>query len=130
MKKNIKEISVLIVDDNLVNRQVLNFNMQRYGIQPDNTENGKKAFEKYCECPYDLILMDIMMPVMNGLDSTKHIRDYENKHHLDKALIIAISANFLDENREEYMEYGLDYIMKKPLNFKAFDTLLHEHFYF
>ena len=130
MKKNIKDISVLIVDDNLVNRQVLNFNMQRYGIQPNNAENGKKAFEKFCKHPYDLVLMDIMMPVMNGLDSTKNIRDYERNHNLEETLIIAISANFLDENREEYMAYGLNYIMRKPLDFKAFDTLLHKHFNF
>ncbi len=74
--------------------------------------------------------MDIMMPVMNGLDSTKSIRKHEDLNNHNKSLIIAISANFLDENQEEYMSYGLDYIMKKPLNFAAFEILLKEYFEF
>ena len=128
MKRKIKEISVLIVDDNLVNRQVMSFNMQRYGIIPDHAENGKIAFEKYCQQPYDLVLMDIMMPVMNGLDSTKSIRNFEHLNGFPRALIIAISANFMDENKEEYISYGLDYILKKPINFKEFDELLKKYF--
>lgn len=130
MKKSIKEIKVLIVDDNLVNRQVLSFNMQRFGLKPDQAENGKVAFEKYCQNLYDLVLMDIMMPVMNGLEATKSIRNFENFNDYNPSLIIAVSANFLKENTEEYLSYGLNFILNKPVKFKELDLILEKYFEF
>jgi len=97
---------------------------------PDQAENGEVAFEKYCQHPYDVVLMDIMMPVMNGLDATKSIRNFEKNNNQNPALVIAVSANFLKEDTEDFMSYGLDYILNKPLNFKALDAILKEYFVF
>lgn len=130
MKKNIKEAKIMIVDDNSVNRQVLLFTIAKYGIKPLIAENGQVALEKYIQNPCDLVLMDIMMPVMDGLDATKSIRNHENENNLKRSNIIAISANFQEEDYDHYLSMGLDKITKKPLNFKELDTWLKEQFEF
>lgn len=127
VKKNIKDISVLIVDDNLVNQKVVSFNIQRLGLIPHIAENGKIALNKFQETPYDLVLMDIMMPVMDGLEATRKIRSLEAGK---QAVIIAISANYIEEERDNYLSNGLDDIIPKPLDFSKLQYLLTQYFEF
>jgi CheY-like chemotaxis protein len=128
VKKEISEIRVLIVDDNFVNRRVLSYALLRYKVETDEAENGLIALEKYKNKNYDLILMDIMMPEMDGLEATSKIRDYEKTTGIFPALIVAISANFQDEDRDEYMSHGLNEIFKKPVDFKELDKYLRQYF--
>jgi CheY-like chemotaxis protein len=128
VRKDISNIKVLIVDDNFVNRRVLNYALLKYKIKTDEAENGLIALEKYKNTNYDLILMDIMMPEMDGLEATSKIRDYEKTTGISPAIIIAISANFQDEDRDEYMSHGLNEIFKKPVDFKELDKYLRQYF--
>ncbi len=128
MKKSIKEIRVLIVDDNAINRQVLQFAMMKYKAHVETADNGEKALKLFQNNPYDLIFMDIMMPVMDGLEATKAIRKYEKVKKTAKSHIIAVSANFQDEDLEDYLSAGLDKVIKKPVDFKTLNNWLDERY--
>ncbi|MBN2745974.1 MAG: response regulator [Bacteroidales bacterium] len=126
MKKSIKEIRVLIVDDNAINRQVLQFAMMKYKSKVETADNGVIAVELFMEKPFDLVFMDIMMPIMDGLAATKSIRKFEKEFLDTRSHIIAVSANFQDEDLEEYLSSGLDKVIKKPVDFKMLNNWLSE----
>jgi len=130
VKKNIRDISVLIVDDNLINQKVLSYSILRYGAKFFFANNGQIAVDKYAEIHYELILMDINMPVMDGLEATRNIRNFEKIHNLKASVIVAISANYIEEEREKYLSYGLDEIIHKPLDFNKFKFNLSNYFEF
>lgn len=116
VKKRIEDASVLIVDDNAVNRQVLLFALRKYGMKICIAENGQEAFEIMKKTPCDLVLMDIMMPVMDGIEATVAIREYECLNNLVRSLIVAVSAHVQDEDIDIYMKNGFDLVTKKPVN--------------
>ncbi|HFB61420.1 MAG TPA: response regulator, partial [Bacteroidetes bacterium] len=91
----------------------------------DVANNGKEGLEKYCEQPYDLVLMDIQMPVMDGLESTRKIREFENKKGLRHAYIVALTANAMEADRKNAMEAGMDGFIAKPFNPKELIKILH-----
>jgi CheY-like chemotaxis protein len=128
--KHIKDISVLVVDDNNINRQVIAFAMKKFGLSVDIAENGLIATRKYEQNPYDLVLMDIMMPVMDGRLATQAIRKMEQEKGLANAQIFAISANVQENDFQELYELGFNRISKKPLNLKILEKWLKEVYSF
>lgn len=110
----LNEYRVLLVEDNLINQKITRLTLEKEGCKVDLATNGLQGVEKYQQNIYDLILMDIQMPVMDGLEATKKIREFErsgNDHH---AFIIALSANALKEDREKAMASGMDGFLAKP----------------
>ncbi len=108
---------VLLVEDNAVNRQVAQRLLQLASLTHDVAENGKQALDRVADTHYDAILMDCMMPVLDGYAATRAIRkleqDGQRAGHLP---IIAMTANAMAGDREKCLAAGMDDYMSKPLN--------------
>ncbi len=75
MEKLKSPLSILLVEDNVLNQKLIFLNLTKYGFVIDTANNGQEALDKLEECNYDLILMDLMMPIMDGLETTISIRE-------------------------------------------------------
>jgi two-component system, sensor histidine kinase len=108
---------ILLVEDNLINQRVSMFSLKQLGFEVDVADNGRIAVDKFLENPYDLILMDIQMPVMDGLEATRLIREIERQRGVESPVkIVAITANALGEDRKECLNVGIDGFLTKPFN--------------
>ncbi len=107
--------NVLVAEDNFINQKLIKQVLLKYGVTVELANNGLEAFEKRKSNNYDLILMDIQMPVMDGVEATHEIINYEveEKHH--HVPIIALTANALTGDRERFLEQGLDEYIAKPI---------------
>lgn len=112
---------VLLVEDEPINREIAQMLLEDLGFEVDTAEDGQEAVEKVSKQPYDLILMDMQMPRMDGLDATRHIRALPGGQDL---LIIAITANAFAEDKERCKQAGMDYFSTKPINPDVFIPLL------
>ncbi|MEA1875461.1 MAG: response regulator [Bacteroidota bacterium] len=123
-----ENISILLVEDNKLNQRLMESSLKRFGFKIDLANNGLEAVEKYQANykNYDLIIMDIMMPVMDGLEATRQIRIFEQKKKM-RIPIIALTANTFNADRERCLSSGMDEYIAKPLNMekltKAFKDL-------
>lgn len=110
-----KDIKILVAEDNLINQKVVIYNLKDIGFEADIVNNGQEAVDSYKKNFYNLILMDIQMPVMDGLAATKKIREFEEENHeTQKTFIVALTANVLKEDQEKYRECGMDDHISKP----------------
>jgi CheY-like chemotaxis protein len=124
IKEEIKQSAcILLVEDNPVNQKMAAHMFTKGGYQVVTAQNGLEGFEQYSGNPdaFDLIFMDMQMPVMDGLAATQEIRKWEqsNQSNLTKARhipIIAITANALKGDRERCIDAGMDDYMTKPIN--------------
>jgi len=108
---------ILLVEDNELNREIAEEILKQYGFLVDIAENGAVAVEKVKNSApgtYDLVLMDIQMPVMNGYEATEQIRALEDPA-LAKIRILAMTANAFDEDRKQALKCGMDGFMSKPI---------------
>lgn len=112
-KIEMKEANVLLVEDNLINQKIVVLSLKNYVKNIEIANNGKEALDKFGTSRYDMILMDIQMPIMNGITSTKKIREIE-KSIGTHTPIIAITANALLGDREECISAGMDEYISKP----------------
>ncbi len=125
MNNNRLELNILLVEDNLLNQKLIFLNLQKLGFVIDIANNGVEAVDKVKLKNYDLILMDLMMPVMDGLEASLLIRQYEkqvNKH----TPIIGLTANTFDSDREKCLLYGMDEYMAKPFDLVEFKRVLEQ----
>ncbi len=116
---------VLLVEDYPTNQQVAMRYLNRAGFQVDLVENGKLAVEAFQKSQYDLILMDIQMPVMDGYESTAGIRALE-KTTANKTPIIAMTAHAIKGYKEKCLEAGMDDYITKPLMRKEFLAIVNK----
>ncbi len=110
-----KNLKILLVDDNPENRFIVKRFLDGSEVFVSEVGDGDAAVEKFKTDKFDMIFMDINMPIKDGIDATKDIRKYEKDHHLPKTLIIALSANALSQECDRAMEAGCDYYLTKPL---------------
>lgn len=106
------DISILIAEDNLVNQKVARRMLKKMGYNTEVVANGQEALEIVQRRKFDLIFMDMRMPVMDGLEATRRIR---NKFSSDQLKIIAMTANAMKGDREECIEAGMDDYITKPV---------------
>ncbi len=118
-----KGLLLLLVEDNVLNQKLIFLNLTKFGFSIDVANNGLEAVEKVQEKRYDLILMDLMMPVMDGFDATRAIRDLEDKNGLHTP-IIGLTANTFDADREKCLGIGMDEYMAKPFDMEVFNSIL------
>jgi CheY-like chemotaxis protein len=107
---------VLVVDDNAVNRQVMELILESAGLAHASVADGKAAVEAVQTGAYDAVLMDIQMPVMDGLEATRRIRAWERSTGRRKAPILIVSANCLKEHVEAGRAAGADAHLNKPIS--------------
>jgi signal transduction histidine kinase/CheY-like chemotaxis protein len=121
---------VLIVEDNLVNQKVALQYLQRAGYPSDLARNGLEAIEAIRQHPYDLVLMDVQMPVMDGLEATRRIRAAQvagEPGFPPKLRIVAMTANAMTGDREICLAAGMDDYITKPLTPSGIRAMLEKH---
>jgi len=106
---------ILVVEDNMVNQMVITGMLENLGYNSTIAENGQEGVDAFCSDQPDLILMDVSMPVMNGLEATKAIRDVEIDHGMPRCPIVALTANAMKGDRERCIESGMDDFVSKPV---------------
>jgi len=109
----LKDAKILLVEDNVINQKIVILSLSKAVSQIDVALNGKQALEMFGLKQYDLILMDIMMPVMDGITATKKIREIESTGD-SHVPIIAVTANALAGDRENCLAGGADEYIAKP----------------
>lgn len=118
--------NVLIVEDNYINQKVLCAYLNKDYISLTVAKNGNEAVSYCNKSEYDLILMDIAMPEMDGLQATKNIRMKENGRNTHTP-IIAVTASDPHENRHLFLEAGINDYISKPVNLKLLMEKITEH---
>jgi len=117
-KINLKDANILLVEDNLINQKIVLLSLKKSVKNVDVANNGKEALDKFGLVKYDLILMDIQMPIMNGIVTTKKIRSIEKSTNTHTP-IIAITANALLGDKEECLAAGMDDYISKPFQIET-----------
>ena len=121
------EKRVLVVEDNDVNQQLISFMLEMLDITVVIAEDGQKGVDEFKDSKYDLVLMDINMPVMNGLEATKNIINYEQKSNIEHTPIVALTANAIKGDRERFISYGMDDYLSKPIDKSELDRILNSY---
>ncbi|MBW8813273.1 MAG: response regulator [Caulobacterales bacterium] len=117
-------IRILAAEDNAVNQLVLRTLLSQAGLEPTVVENGAEAVEAWKRGGWDVILMDIQMPVMDGVTATRQIRAAEAAEDRPKTPIIAVTANAMPHQAADYEAAGMDDVVPKPLDAaKLFDAI-------
>ncbi|GHV32215.1 hypothetical protein FACS18949_02450 [Clostridia bacterium] len=114
-------LRVLLVEDNMLNQEVALGMLEMLGIEGKLAEDGQEALKKLSEEPFDLVLMDILMPVMDGLEATRRVRASGAAY--SGIPIIALTANVLKEHVDEFKDAGMNRYIPKPIEF---DSLVAE----
>jgi len=119
-----KKRRILLVEDNIVNQKVALKILEKYGYRAEAVANGQEALHALKLAPYDLVLMDCQMPVMDGYEATKKIRDSDSKVMNNKIPVIAMTANAMKGDREKCIIAGMDDYIAKPVNPKALQEII------
>ena len=120
---------ILLVEDNELNSEIAAEILNEYGFLVDTAENGAEAVEKVKNSKpgnYDLVLMDVQMPVMNGYEATKQIRALDNPA-LAGITILAMTANAFDEDKKKALECGMDGFLSKPIVIEELISILQKN---
>jgi CheY-like chemotaxis protein len=118
-------LRILVAEDNRINVMLATSLLSKLGHRIDTVANGREAIEALTRAPYDLVLMDVQMPEMDGLEATRRIRHAESTgRRRDRMPIIALTASTLEGDRQVCIEAGMDDFLAKPLNPEALRAIL------
>jgi len=121
------KLNILLVEDNLLNQRIVSFSLKKYNYEVDIANNGIEAIERFREKRYDVILMDIMMPVMDGLEATLKIREIEKSQNIKvRTPIVALTANTMDNDRDKCISYGMDDYLPKPFDVEKMKSIFND----
>ena len=109
------QFKALIAEDNAINQKLIEKTLHNLGLQVDIANNGREAIGKFKKNRYNIVFMDISMPVMDGIDATHEILAYEKEKGLEHTPVVALTANALPGDREAFLNEGLDEYISKPL---------------
>jgi len=125
---NFQNIHVLVAEDNLINQKLIINVLNGIGVEVSIAKNGQEAVEHRIHNNYDMIFMDIQMPVMGGMEATVKILSHE-RHNGEKHIpIIALTANALSGDKEKYLGAGMDGYLSKPIELDALRDIFREYF--
>ncbi len=120
-------LKILVAEDNRINQKLIITTLEKFGIVVDIASNGQEAVMLRKQNEYDLIFMDIQMPVMNGIEATEEILRFESASHQKHVPIIALTANALRGDREKYLEAGMDNYTPKPIQIDHIQGLIQKY---
>jgi CheY-like chemotaxis protein len=122
-------LNILLVEDNTINQKVAKIMLKKLGHTVEIADNGKEAVEAFMRQSFDLILMDIQMPVMNGIEATEKIREQEAKKNdaRSRTPIIALTANALKGDRKRFLAAGMDDYISKPIKKMIFSNVIAKY---
>jgi CheY-like chemotaxis protein len=119
-------VRVLAAEDNAHNRLVLQLFLEQVGIEPVFAENGEVAVELWSQDRFDLILMDVQMPIMSGPEATQRIRALERMQKRARTPIIALTANAMTHHVQECLDAGMDAHVAKPIRPEVLFAAIHQ----
>ena len=120
---------ILVVEDNLLNQKVVGATLKKNGFKFELAANGKEAVDMVMEKKYDLIIMDIQMPVMDGYEATRKIREYESSSpDRETTSIIALTANATREDQDRCINVGMNGYLTKPFKFIDLEKMIRQLF--
>ena len=119
-------LDVLVADDSLVNRRLIEVILERLGHHVHGVANGREALEAVAGRPFDVVLMDIQMPVMDGLEAMRQL--CATYSEFERPWIITVTANTDDDNRRACFAAGADDYLAKPVHTAALEAALSEAF--
>ena len=120
-----RALEILLVEDNAINQKLARILLERQAHTVNLAENGREAVEKVCERRYDIVLMDVQMPEMDGVEATRHIRAMNGS--AAQVPIIAMTAHAMKGDREKYIAHGMDDYVSKPLDQGALFAAIARH---
>jgi signal transduction histidine kinase len=110
-----ENVIILLVEDNMINQKVAMAHLKKFGCEVTVANNGVEAVDLFKHNKYDMVLMDVHMPKMDGIEATHLIRQFEKEHpELDSTPIIAMTANVMKEDVKQYLKSGMDFFIGKP----------------
>ncbi len=111
-------LKILLAEDSLVNQKVAINQLQSLGYQADIAANGQEVLDLFSQIQYDVILMDCQMPILDGYSTSRQIRalEAEDSYVKSKVIIIALTANAMQEDRDRCLESGMDDYLSKPVH--------------
>ena len=118
-------LRILIAEDNELNLQLMGLMFQQLGFAFEVAKNGQEAVDKVREQDFDLVFMDVQMPVMNGFEATEEIRKIATKQSL---IIIGLSANAFEDDQKKALEVGMDDYLTKPLRLAVLASKLEQYY--
>ena len=121
------EFRVLLAEDNPVNQEVARGMLSSFGCDVHVAVNGQDAIDRIADDEFDIVLMDCEMPVMDGFEATKMIREREVEGHASRIPIIAVTANAMPEDRQKCLAAGMDDFLSKPFTINKLQEMI-EHY--
>ena len=109
------DFRILVAEDNSISTKVIRGMLNKLNLQPDTACNGEEALEAIKAQPYDLVLMDCEMPVLDGFQATHQLREWEAHNARPRTPVVALTAHILSEHRDRAREAGMDGHMAKPV---------------
>jgi CheY-like chemotaxis protein/nitrogen-specific signal transduction histidine kinase len=123
-----KKLRILLTEDNAVNQKVATKMLKKLGYQADSAWNGEEAVTACKRMDYDLILMDMNMPVMDGIEATKHIQALLKTEGRPLPIIVAMTANVMMEHRETCLKAGMNDFLGKPVKLAGLEAMIQSWF--
>ena len=120
-------VSALVVEDNLINQRLIKLLLKEYGINVIAVSNGDEAVETCREHTFDIVFMDIDMPIKDGILATQEIKAEEGPTRVGRMPIIALTALAMEGDREYILGRGLDDYLSKPLTREKLEYVLHKY---
>lgn len=118
---------LLIVDDSNENLFVLSSMLKKASFLVETAVNGQEAIEKYKSIQFDIILMDIQMPIKDGYSAIQEIRQWEGLHHQPRSTIIAVTANAMPEDRDKCIFVGATDYLSKPVKMNDLLVMIEKY---
>jgi CheY-like chemotaxis protein/HPt (histidine-containing phosphotransfer) domain-containing protein len=118
--------NVLLVEDNLVNQEVGRTMIEAFGCRVDVASNGSDVLDRMESGRYDIVFMDCEMPVMDGLEATRLIRQREKQQGRPRATIVALTAHAADQDRSRCLEAGMDDYLGKPFRMQDLSRMMEK----
>ncbi len=122
INKKFRDLNILLVEDNVLNQKLISYIFKKYDISISIVVNGKEALNALNDNSFDVILMDVMMPVLDGYQTTKIIR--EGNSTSSSSVIIGLTSGIYDSEKEKCISVGMNYFMSKPFDFSIFKELM------
>ncbi|HET8706976.1 MAG TPA: response regulator, partial [Pseudomonadales bacterium] len=119
-----KNIRVLVAEDHPLSLKVMRGMLTKLGIEATAVTNGDQALRAVQRNRFDIVLMDVEMPIMNGFEATEKIRAWEREHGIREVPIIAMTAHIMDEHKERGLRAGMNAHLTKPIELAQLQDIL------
>jgi len=121
-------VKILLVEDNLMNQKVVMFNLKKLNLEIAPAVTGSEAIELFKNNEFSLVLMDIMLPEMDGYQITQAIREMEKQNNIENPVpIIALTANTYDNDKEKCFNAGMNDYLSKPFTSKQLIDMIAKY---